>query len=284
MFCLDTKNKNKVREAITQIYEIAAWSMVFMSTKGNSRLQEREAERKREEDVFIQGLEEGDALAFNRMFEREEQIESGEDLCTERSLDHAQLAWARIGALATNLLRDEKVAVNHWNMVYQQIEKACTGINTQGCYLQTQLPLRYVWVVHAMIKIDTILFVFRAGPELIKAWNAYAGSHRFSWALLLQLLCTIFSISVFPLVYNLLLGLCIHMEDPMGGDRYDFPLEVGFIRPTVAFCKKLLDAYHPPDPPAEDTAQTPRSDASTSTSPGDSFISPSLQGSASLES
>jgi len=245
--CRQTQNPEEVRQSITQIYWLALGSLLCMSSVTHKHPAK---ELPMQEALFLaelKNLEEGRDKALAP------QVQSQQDdldlLFKDRSLDHAQIAWAEISDHARRLMLKEGVENDSCcALVYEQIEQACKGIATQASYLQTQLPFRYVLIIHCMVNIDTAVFAYNEGPRLRRActnfWtNASWTNGRLDlWSDMIEVAV---SLVVVPLIYNGILGLCLQLADPMGGDRHDFALKKAFIEPTAAFCESLVERFYP---------------------------------------
>jgi len=161
--CVNSKkvtDKEGVKKEITRIYTMAVASLQLMTTRKGAK-EERER-------AFLGKLTDfqEDKKAFERVFDQDKL--DPED-SRDKPMENTQLVWGRIKILAENLIKSVE-ADGQSSLVHEQIAKACEGFCTQRRYLGTQLPFRYVFIIHAMANLDMALYVFRQGPGFVDTW------------------------------------------------------------------------------------------------------------------
>eukprot|EP00931_Biecheleriopsis_adriatica_P025266 TRINITY_DN1555_c0_g1_i2.p1 TRINITY_DN1555_c0_g1~~TRINITY_DN1555_c0_g1_i2.p1 ORF type:complete len:496 (-),score=76.71 TRINITY_DN1555_c0_g1_i2:254-1684(-) len=254
--CIDTADE------ISSIYKLALTSMRLTYNGGNEVQKTERVWRLLQNDS--EGLNAEEKQMLKEVCNASEQAKEN----LEPALDLAQLLWLLISHRGRKLMAMASVAGPQQNLFFQIITKACDGLGLQDSHENSQLPFPYVFMIFAMVQINNIVQVWVAGSRL--AMHYILSDYG---SIITELLYIIFV----PAFYNSLLQICVGLEDPMGKDDFDIPLDKGIIQPTSDLCKKMVEVAHrakaprrhqPCTPPPHSPLHSPSSSSTQSTNRG----------------
>jgi len=229
---------------IESIYELALISIKLTYT-GGSEVQKRDRIWRLVQNGS-EGLNEEEKRMLQQVCTASEQTKD-----FGPALDLAQLLWLLISNRGRKLMAMAGVEGPQQNLFFQIITKACDGLGLQDTHTSSQLPFPYVFMIFAMVQINNVVQVLVAGSRLgMDIILADIGS------IITEALYIVF----IPAFYNTLLQICVGLEDPMGKDDFDIPLDKGILQPTSDLCKKMVELAElsaPPPPPSPEPTPPP---------------------------